>query len=137
MSAIYLCLIVLLYLYITNWCSPQIVLDLGTSFTERFNAAMDQDFNTALALAHLFELARAINRFGNLKKAQKRGGPVVAAALEAFSLVGKALGMDFAQPLAESADFAHFTREAHFPEKKGLSTQGTIAVGAEDRGDDG
>ncbi len=71
----------------------QIVLDLGTSFTERFNAAMDQDFNTALALAHLFELARAINRFGNLKKAQKRGGPVVAAALEAFSLVGEALGM--------------------------------------------
>ena len=71
----------------------QTLLDLGESFSERLYAAMDQDFNTALAIAHLMELSRAINRFGNLKKANKRGGPVVAAALKAFALAGEAMGL--------------------------------------------
>jgi len=71
----------------------QICLELGRNFSKKFYAAMDQDFNTALSLAHLCELSRAINRFGNLKKAQKRGGPVVAPALAAFALVGEALGL--------------------------------------------
>ena len=44
-------------------------------------------------MAHLFELARAVNRFGNNKQARKRGGPVAAPALEAFALVAKALGL--------------------------------------------
>jgi cysteinyl-tRNA synthetase len=68
------------------------VLELGRSFEEKFHAAVDNDFNTAQALGLLFELARAINRFGNHKKAKKRGGPVVAPALAAFDLVNKALG---------------------------------------------
>jgi cysteinyl-tRNA synthetase len=34
----------------------------GTAYEERFNAAMDDDFNTPEALAVLFELAREINR---------------------------------------------------------------------------
>ncbi|MCP4447489.1 MAG: cysteine--tRNA ligase [Myxococcales bacterium] len=69
------------------------LLELGESFPERFYAAMDQDFNTALAIAHLMELSRAINRFGNLKKANKRGGPVVAPALKAFALVTETIGL--------------------------------------------
>tara|TARA_R110002096_G_scaffold16898_1_gene57565 strand:+ start:6761 stop:8233 length:1473 start_codon:yes stop_codon:yes gene_type:complete len=71
----------------------QTLFDLGQSFSERFYAAMDQDFNTALAIAHLMELSRAINRFGNLKKANKRGGPLVATALKAFALAGEAMGL--------------------------------------------
>ncbi len=71
----------------------QAVLDAGRSFAERFHAALDDDFNTALALAHLFDLARDINRFSAHKKARKRGGPVVAAALEAFRLADSALGL--------------------------------------------
>lgn len=71
----------------------QTVLDLGECFSKRFYAAMDKDFNTALAIAHLMELSRAINRFGNLKKANKRGGPVVAAALKAFALAAEAMGL--------------------------------------------
>jgi len=71
----------------------QTLLDLGKSFSERLYAAMDQDFNTALAIAHLMELSRAINRFGNLKKANKRGGPVVAAALKAFALAAESMGL--------------------------------------------
>jgi cysteinyl-tRNA synthetase len=68
-------------------------LKLGRSLPKKFLSAMDSDFNTAQALGHLLELARAINRFGQIKKAKKRGGPVVAPALQAFALVGEALGL--------------------------------------------
>ena len=71
----------------------QEVLQLGQSFAERFHNVMDDDFNTAQALGFAFELARAINRFANHKKAIKRGGPVVAPALEAYSLMSKACGL--------------------------------------------
>ncbi len=76
------------------------VLELGNAFREKFNAAMDEDFNTAQAIGHLFELARAVNRLGNNKKAKKRAGPVVKAALDAFSLVANATGL-MAQPTGE------------------------------------
>ena len=71
----------------------QAVLNLSSTFAERFHAALDDDFNTALALGHVFELVRAINRFSNHKKAKKRGGPVVAGALSALALVPDALGL--------------------------------------------
>jgi len=71
----------------------QTVLKLGQEFEEKFYAAMDQDFGTANALGNLFELARAINRFSNHKKAKKRGGPVVQPALRAFESVCQALGL--------------------------------------------
>ncbi len=69
------------------------VLELGRGFAEGFYAAMDEDFNTALALGRAFELARAVNRFANHKKARKRGGPIVAPALAAFALVAEGLGL--------------------------------------------
>jgi cysteinyl-tRNA synthetase len=69
------------------------VLDLGRSFRADFLAALDDDFNTAKGLGHLFTLARAINRFSGHKKAKKRGGPVVSPALEAFSLVSETTGL--------------------------------------------
>ena len=69
------------------------VWELGEAFEEKFYDAVDQDFNTAKALGYLYELSRAINRFGNHKKAKKRGGPLVAKALEAFKLVSDGLGL--------------------------------------------
>ncbi|MEM6995940.1 MAG: DALR domain-containing protein, partial [Myxococcota bacterium] len=69
------------------------VWELGRSFSEQLHAALADDFNTSKALALLFSLARAVNRLGAHKKAKKRGGPVVAAALEAFTLVGKTMGL--------------------------------------------
>jgi cysteinyl-tRNA synthetase len=69
------------------------VVELGDAFEERFHAAMDDDFNTAKALGYAFELARAVNRFANHKKARKRGGPIAAKALAAFELVAEALGL--------------------------------------------
>jgi cysteinyl-tRNA synthetase len=69
------------------------VLALGRGFAVKLYAAGDQDFNTAQALAHVFELARALNRFAAHKKAKKRGRPVVTPALAAFALVRDALGL--------------------------------------------
>ena len=69
------------------------VLELGRNFEQKFHEAMDHDFNTAKALGCLYELARAINRLGNHKKAKKRGGPVVREALNAFKIVNSALGL--------------------------------------------
>jgi cysteinyl-tRNA synthetase len=69
------------------------VFELGSSFVERFHAAVDHDFNTAQGLGYLFDLARAVNRFANHKKAERRGGPVVAPALRAFALVREAFGL--------------------------------------------
>ena len=58
-------------------------LSLSRSFGARFDAAMAEDFNTAEAMGYAFELARAINRFGNHKKARSRGGPIGRLALAA------------------------------------------------------
>ncbi|HAN31365.1 MAG TPA: cysteine--tRNA ligase [Myxococcales bacterium] len=69
------------------------VWEMGQGYIERLHRGLDTDFNTAKVLGHLFELARAVNRFANHKKAKKRGGPVVAPALEAFTEVTKALGL--------------------------------------------
>ena len=71
----------------------QAVLDLGRAFPDALHHALDNDFNTAQALAHALELARAINRFGNHKKARKRGRPLVQPALDAFDLLARALGL--------------------------------------------
>ena len=79
------------------------VLTLGRSFPDRLHAALDEDFNTARALGDLFELARAINRFANHKKAKKRGGPVVAPALAAFALIAEATAL-MAQPTRDFLD---------------------------------
>ena len=69
------------------------VVELANTFEARFHAAMDDDFNTAKALGFALELARAVNRLSNHKKAKKRGGPIAALALSAFDLVGEALGL--------------------------------------------
>jgi len=71
----------------------QQLLELGQNFEERFYKVMDEDFNTAQALGFAFELARSINRFSNHKKAIKRGGPVVAPALQAFQTINDATGL--------------------------------------------
>lgn len=63
------------------------VLELSRSFEQVLYACLDDDFNTAAALGHTFELARAVNRMSNHKKATRRGGPVAAEALGAFALL--------------------------------------------------
>lgn len=65
----------------------QEVLSLARSFSDRWHHALRDDLNTAAALGHAFELARAINRLGGLKKARGRAAPVVAPALQALALL--------------------------------------------------
>ena len=76
------------------------VLELGEQFIDKLYSALDEDFNTSLALSHAFELARAINRFSAHKKAKKRGGPIVAAALAGFARMGEAIGLLGDDPVA-------------------------------------
>ncbi len=71
----------------------QKALELAQSFQERLYACLDDDFNTANALALAFELARAINRFSAHKKAKKRGGPIAQLALQAFAHFSEALNL--------------------------------------------
>ena len=42
--------------------TPATTVDLDNDYVRQFNAAMDDDFNTALALPVLFDLAREINK---------------------------------------------------------------------------
>ncbi|MCO4771596.1 MAG: cysteine--tRNA ligase [Deltaproteobacteria bacterium] len=76
------------------------VLRLGRDFEARFHGALDEDFNTGGAIGAAFELARAVNRFADHKKARKRGGPIVAPALGAFALLADGLGL-LGRPVSE------------------------------------
>jgi cysteinyl-tRNA synthetase len=69
------------------------VWDLGRRLPDLVQQALDEDFNTGMALGHVFELARAINRMSNHKQAAKRAGPVVAPALAALARLGETLGL--------------------------------------------
>ncbi|MEO8183300.1 MAG: cysteine--tRNA ligase [Deltaproteobacteria bacterium] len=71
----------------------QAVVEQARGFATRFYAALDDDFNTARALAEAFSLARALNRFAAHKKAKQRGAPIVAPALAAFELVSHSIGL--------------------------------------------
>ncbi len=57
------------------------LLELTEQVQQRLDEAMDDDFNTARALGHLFELARAIGRFVTVQPKVSAGAtPVLAAA---------------------------------------------------------
>ncbi|MEL6344056.1 MAG: cysteine--tRNA ligase [Myxococcota bacterium] len=66
---------------------------MATTFQDNFSEAMDEDFNSARALSHLWELVRATNRFAGLKKARRRGAALAELALSAFALAGRVLGI--------------------------------------------
>ncbi len=71
----------------------QTVYELSQQFSDKLYACLDDDFNTANALALAFELARAINRFSAHKKAKKRGGPLAEMALNALAHFSAALNL--------------------------------------------
>lgn len=77
------------------------VVELSEALPGRLQAALDEDFNTAQALGHAFELARAINRLSNNKQARRRGAPIARLALQALSELGPNLGL----LLFSTADF--------------------------------
>jgi len=73
--------------------------DLIERFDDSFSSAMDDDFNSARAMSHLWEIVRATNRFFGLKKARKRGAALATAALATFDRAGRVLGIG-GQPAA-------------------------------------
>jgi len=70
----------------------------AVSFEDRFNASMDQDFNSAKVVGSLYELVRCVNRLASQKAVKKRGGLLLKPAVEAFELSGRVLGIGGAQP---------------------------------------
>ena len=69
------------------------LLETVRGFSEAFRAAMDEDFNTSRALAELFELVRATNRYANHQKWWKRSAALAQEALACFDLAGRVLGV--------------------------------------------
>jgi cysteinyl-tRNA synthetase len=63
------------------------------AYRQRFTEAMDDDFNTAQALASLFDLAREINRYDG-------EGMDAGKARETLRELGGVLGLTFAEPEA-------------------------------------
>ncbi len=63
-----------------------------------FVAAMDDDFNTALAAAALFDLSKEINSFVSDYAPSAAGHQALRQALEAFARLGDVLGLDLLQP---------------------------------------
>jgi cysteinyl-tRNA synthetase len=79
-----------------GWSSAAVELDTG--FVDRFNQAMDDDFNTAAALAVLFELAKELRREGNLLVHE--GQPTLAIESlqqywQTFVRLAAVLGLEF------------------------------------------
>lgn len=72
----------------------------GAALEEKFREAMDDDFNTALAIGHLFEGVRTLNRLIGEKKFAKK--PDLVAAVrdlqQAIKRLGGVLGLFGANP---------------------------------------
>ncbi|MFC2013201.1 cysteine--tRNA ligase, partial [Chloroflexota bacterium] len=71
------------------------------SYRQRFTEAMDDDFNTAQAIAALFDLARDINRAGDSDYS-------TAQAQQTLSELGNILGLTFRAPEMPSLDAGAF-----------------------------
>jgi len=61
------------------------------SLRDKFKEAMDDDFNTALAMGHMFELIRELNRFLDGKPSGDKARALVKAALDALNETGAVL----------------------------------------------
>jgi cysteinyl-tRNA synthetase len=62
-----------------------------SGFKEKFREAMDDDLNTALAIGHMFELIREVNRFLDGKPSGQKARELVKGAMEALRETGAVL----------------------------------------------
>jgi cysteinyl-tRNA synthetase len=63
------------------------------NFRKRFEEAMDDDLNTALALGHMFEMIREINRFLDTRPSGERTRELLNEAVECLRDAGKVLNI--------------------------------------------
>jgi cysteinyl-tRNA synthetase len=71
-------------------------LQKTNTFDRRFEEAMDDDFNTAVALAPLFELSHDLNRL--LQGLTVQGTEILRQGKEVFAKAGKVLGIFLEEP---------------------------------------
>jgi cysteinyl-tRNA synthetase len=78
------------------------------SLRSRFLEAMDDDFNTAVAIASLFDFVRVVNRFIDERGLEKEQAPELLGQLESMLLVLReltaVLGLFLEPPRAEAGD---------------------------------
>lgn len=67
--------------------------NLLSSFKDKFHNAMDDDFNTALALGHIFELIREVNRFLDSKPLGPGAKDLVVRTNELLKEIGSVLNI--------------------------------------------
>ncbi|RME67362.1 MAG: cysteine--tRNA ligase [Nitrospirae bacterium] len=65
---------------------------------ERFQEAMDDDFNTALALGHIFEALKDLNKFLDRRPKARGTGDVIRGAIDAIRQVAGVLGIFQREP---------------------------------------
>ena len=93
-----------------------------TQLEERFRAAMDDDFNTALAIGHMFDAVRAINRIlAEEKTLQGRLQEILGRGRDDLLRLGEVLGLFVSEPSAWLARSA----------QEGLSESGLSAEAIE------
>ncbi|MEW6714331.1 MAG: cysteine--tRNA ligase [Nitrospirota bacterium] len=64
-----------------------------SSFTGKFRSAMDDDFNSALALGHIFELIKELNRFLDSKPSGDKAKEIVTKAQSLLAEAGGVLNI--------------------------------------------
>jgi cysteinyl-tRNA synthetase len=64
-----------------------------SQFRGKFEEAMDDDFNTALALGHIFEFIRDVNRFLDSKPSGPKAGELLKNSEEFLLEIGKVLNI--------------------------------------------
>jgi len=64
-----------------------------SGFRNSFESAMDDDFNSALAIGHLFELVREINRYLDMKPSGRDAAALITRAKETLTETGAVLNL--------------------------------------------
>lgn len=68
-------------------------------FKEKFEEAMNDDFNTALAIGHTFELVKEVNRFMDLKSSGESAMSQIKLTKESLEIAGSILNLFSRTPL--------------------------------------
>ncbi|MDQ7788417.1 MAG: cysteine--tRNA ligase, partial [Thermodesulfovibrionales bacterium] len=84
--------------------------ELLSAFKERFEEAMDDDFNTAQALGHIFELIRECNRFLDSKPSGQKARELILKTRELLSETGTVLNIFNRTPIEWYSSLIHIKR---------------------------
>jgi cysteinyl-tRNA synthetase len=71
----------------------KLMAELLAKFLDRFNEAMEDDFNTALAIGHIFELMRAVNKYLDSKPSGGRAAELATKTRDLLKETGGVLNV--------------------------------------------